>query len=56
MAQLIMSSYPFPFSILPLGGIDHNIIDDNRSRIDTLPSTDKLAEPAITSYLVCFVR
>jgi len=32
------------------------IVDNNRSRMDTLSSTGESAEPAITSYLACLVR
>ena len=32
------------------------IIDNDKSRIDILPSIGKLAEIAITSYLVCLIR
>ena len=32
------------------------IVDNNGSRIDTLPSTGESAEPVITSYLVYLVR
>jgi len=32
------------------------IVNNNRSRMDTLPLIGKSAEPAITSYLTCLVR
>ena len=32
------------------------IVDNNRSRINTLPPIGKSAEPAITSYLVYLVK
>jgi len=32
------------------------IVDNNRSKINTLSSADELAEPAITNYLACLAR